>query len=371
MEKKEFISRLQEMLIERGFDKATVEAEMIPVAAYLDESGMKDIDIPVEGMANEISDMLSEKKKEEIPQQAEVEDDIEAALRASGADLGPAAPKDSPKSGIPEKETPAEEPEELKEGKRPVVPDLKKKRREAGKKAEKEQNSAGTDGAAEEAVALSDGKSGKEPVAENEEESYSADDEVEDIDVFSPGSQDNQEPKPGFLSMLILKLRNLVSGKKEKTADGEGEEGTDAAEYDDGKNKVLFWVIFAIAVPIVLALALCVIALYIAFWIALALLMIFLVAALIVFVFGGALVSIIGIIYGVIMIIKGVAPVGLYEIGLGITVGAAVMFIGIFVYNFAIRLIPFGMKMLAKLLGFALKRGKEGLASVKKTIKSI
>ena len=59
------------------------------------------------------------------------------------------------------------------------------------------------------------------------------------------------------------------------------------------------------------------------------------------------------------------------EIGLGIVVGAGVLFIGILVYNFAVRLIPFAMKMLAKLLGLAFRKGKDGFAALKGLCDSI
>ena len=110
------------------------------------------------------------------------------------------------------------------------------------------------------------------------------------------------------------------------------------------------------------------IVLYLVFWLALALLMILAVAALIAFVAAGVFVALTGIVYGVIMLIKGNTPVGLFEIGLGITVGAVVLFAGILVYNFAIRLIPFGMKMLSKLLAFGFRKGKEGISGLKKLL---
>jgi hypothetical protein len=71
-------------------------------------------------------------------------------------------------------------------------------------------------------------------------------------------------------------------------------------------------------------------------------------------------VSIVGIVYGVVELIMSNIPVALFEMGLGIIVGSATMFGGIIVYNIAVRFIPFGMKLLAKLfrLGFrALRSG--------------
>ena len=107
------------------------------------------------------------------------------------------------------------------------------------------------------------------------------------------------------------------------------------------------------------------------FWIVLALLMIGIVAGLIIFVTAGVLVSLIGIVYGAIQLVKGAIPVGLFETGLGVTVGAAVMFVGILVYNIAIRLIPFAMKSLAKLLAFAFRKAKDGFVALKGVLDKI
>ena len=47
-----------------------------------------------------------------------------------------------------------------------------------------------------------------------------------------------------------------------------------------------------------------------------------------------------GIIYGITQLFS-YAPIGLYEIGLGVRVGGFVMLGGIIVYNVAVRLLPY------------------------------
>jgi len=67
----------------------------------------------------------------------------------------------------------------------------------------------------------------------------------------------------------------------------------------------------------------------------------------------GAVVSLVGIVYGIMQLITAASSApGLYEIGLGITVGGVVMAGGIIVYNIAIRLIPLLIRLLASLFGF-------------------
>ena len=131
-------------------------------------------------------------------------------------------------------------------------------------------------------------------------------------------------------------------------------------QYDTNgrmKNEWLYIAILVVAIPIAIALIIISIVLYLGFWVALALMMIACVSLLVVFVTVGSIVSIVGIVYGVVQLITGNTPVGFFEIGLGVIVGAAVMFVGILIYNFAVRFIPFGMKLLAKLF----KAGFRGL----------
>ena len=95
------------------------------------------------------------------------------------------------------------------------------------------------------------------------------------------------------------------------------------------------------------------------------------IAVLVVFVTAGAVVSLVGIVYGVVQLITGQIPVGMFEVGLGIIVGAAVMFVGILVYNFAVRFIPFGMKLLAKLFRAGFRGVRSGYQSLKGAVDNI
>ena len=123
------------------------------------------------------------------------------------------------------------------------------------------------------------------------------------------------------------------------------------------KGKRTFWLIFICALPLTLLLLLAYFGVFGVGFAALVALIVLLIAGLIGGVAVGAVVSFVGIVYGITQLItvSSQAP-GLYEIGLGITVGGIVMAGGILVYNVAIRLIPLLIRLLASL--FRLCTGK-------------
>lgn len=148
---------------------------------------------------------------------------------------------------------------------------------------------------------------------------------------------------------------------------------TDPGYYDSAKpktaadqgNKTLSRVLFCAAVPLGAVLCVAAIAVFLGLIFLLAAAAIGFVAALIAIVGVGCSVALIGIIYGAYKIVTGVVPVGLYEIGLGITVGSVASLIGILMYNIAIRLVPFLMKKLAELVGFCLRKARDGFVALK------
>lgn len=148
---------------------------------------------------------------------------------------------------------------------------------------------------------------------------------------------------------------------------------TDPGYYDSAKpktaadqsNKPLSRVLLCAAVPLGAVLCVAAVAVFLGLIFLLAAAAIGFVAALIAIVGVGCSVALIGIIYGAYKIVTGVVPVGLYEIGLGITVGSVASLIGILMYNIAIRLIPFLMKKLAELVGFGLRKARDGFVALK------
>jgi hypothetical protein len=138
-----------------------------------------------------------------------------------------------------------------------------------------------------------------------------------------------------------------------------------------GSNAWLYVAILVVTIPLAIALLGISLVLYLGFWVVLALAMIACIAVLVVFVTAGAAISLVGIVYGVVQLITGQVPVGMFEVGLGIIIGSATMFVGILVYNFAVRFIPFGMKLLAKLFRAGFRAVRSGYQSLKGAVESI
>lgn len=132
----------------------------------------------------------------------------------------------------------------------------------------------------------------------------------------------------------------------------------DYVEEEKIQENKMFWLLLALSLPITLPLALIVLGVFGVMWGALAGVMVGAIAALIAVVCVGTVLSLVGIIYGIIQI-SSALPVGLYEIGVGVAVAGVTMCIGILIYNFAIRLVPIFFKLVWKLFKYVLGRLKE------------
>ena len=367
MKKSQSLKELRKVLAQKGLTPETIDSEITSVSAYFDEEGMEEIDIPVEDMADEISALISEQDPVKIAEGAASDPVTDMPDIGFGhfeiedaPEVGPAEEKKAAEAAA---STASEEKKESDEKELPTSPEPEPELRspvsffKSGDKAKKEKAAGVPDSAAE---------NKSEPLPEDDPLNF----EEEDVKEFRRGLFGGKKSRKSE-SSPDNKNAEEVSGEEEK-AGNDGPDDIDDytyAEFDETPvRSPAFTVLFILAIPLILALALIAIAIYLVFWVFLALLLIAIVALLIAFVAAGVTVSLVGIVYGVIMMIKGSVPVGLFEIGLGVTVGAVVLFVGILVYNFAVRLIPFAMKMLAKLLGFAFTKTKEGLRYIKKLI---
>ena len=79
----------------------------------------------------------------------------------------------------------------------------------------------------------------------------------------------------------------------------------------------------------------------------------------------GTLVSVFGLIFGVSQMINNV-PVGLYECGVAIMIGAFALAIGILVYNFAVRFMPLVAKWLIQFVKYVIRKYRELYVNLKK-----
>ena len=129
----------------------------------------------------------------------------------------------------------------------------------------------------------------------------------------------------------------------------------DYEEEEPAPNSTMFWVLFAVSLPVTVPLALAGLAVFLAVWAAMIALILAAVGALVLLTAGGSALSLVGIIYGVIQLFS-VVPVGLYEIGMGVIIAGVIMFVGILIYNVAVRLLPFLMRMVWRLFCFVLKK---------------
>jgi uncharacterized membrane protein len=129
----------------------------------------------------------------------------------------------------------------------------------------------------------------------------------------------------------------------------------DYEEEEPAPNSTMFWVLFAVSLPVTVPLALAGLAVFLAVWAAMIALILAAVGALVLLTAGGSALSLVGIIYGVIQLFS-VVPVGLYEIGMGVIIAGGIMFVGILIYNVAVRLLPFLMRMVWRLFCFVLKK---------------
>lgn len=117
------------------------------------------------------------------------------------------------------------------------------------------------------------------------------------------------------------------------------------------KGILVFWIGLFVTLPISLGLLALLFGVFAVFFIGLAGLIVAGIAGLIALVATGAAVSLIGIIFGITQLFSFVAA-GIYEIGLGVMVAGAVLFVSVLIYNFSIRLVPWLITQVGNLLGF-------------------
>lgn len=221
--------------------------------------------------------------------------------------------------------------------------------------------------------ALFGGEKEEADFSEEEEEEEENDD---DLKVFQlPGEDDDlKDYEPGSRRRVhsagVHSAAQTPPGQRKTVR-----RTTESIDLFDGedvkKSNWLFYVFAIILVPIVAVLGAILFTVVLGLWLVLAVVS----TVLIVAVFGisavGALASLLGIIYGFIELIGGNIPAAMFEIGLALTVGSAVLFVGIIIYNVAVRFVPFVIKKLGvllvlifKLFGKAFRRFKKLCASI-------
>lgn len=130
------------------------------------------------------------------------------------------------------------------------------------------------------------------------------------------------------------------------------------------RAKTAYIIGMVILIPLLVALVVVITVLFLALYAAVIALVVAFSVALVLIAAVGTALSLMAIIFGIIQLVQGVAaPIGIYEIGLGIAAGGITLGVSILLYNFIVRLAPFLFKkmfvlykflfrQLTKLLGF-------------------
>lgn len=390
MKKNEFLQQLDMNLQELGVAPSVIEEQVNRVKAYLDEAAMEEINIDPAEMARGIIETLKSEDIENETADDETDEEPEADEAVAEADIDEVIAD----ADIPEEETVETSDEqnaaefaaivgdtaETDEPEAPGIDDDLISAISVLNDAERRKRAAQEETVAEEATGAA-----VEPAYQDGDDTEYDDDsdmKIADtndsgakvIDDVSAGQDDYDEDIEKFLPPDSARLKESHRRQKAVAANNSdvyvssaNDEQDWAAKPEKTGGNAFFWTLFCILLPFAAILAVAIAVLYVLFWVALAALMIICIAGLIAFVAVGAVIALTGIVYGVVQLVKGLglAPIGLFEIGLGITVGAIVLFVGILIYNFAIRLIPFAMKQLARLVGFTFRKGREAFIAAK------
>ena len=124
------------------------------------------------------------------------------------------------------------------------------------------------------------------------------------------------------------------------------------------RGMLIFWIGLLLTLPIWLGLLAVMFVVFIALFVALSALIVVGVAAIIAIVAVGAGIALVGIVFGITQLFSFPAG-GIYEIGLGVMIAGAVLFVAVLLYNFSIRLLPWLITQLGVLLKFLCRKLKE------------
>lgn len=128
---------------------------------------------------------------------------------------------------------------------------------------------------------------------------------------------------------------------------------TEKKEHIEGTG--VFWTVFILLLPIICPILLAVAGVFAAAYITVTAIIVALCLAIVGIVAFGTVIALVGIIYGAIETFK-VAPLGMFEVGLGITVGGITMLLSVLLYNVAIRFVPKLYTCLSKLVKLVAKQ---------------
>lgn len=124
------------------------------------------------------------------------------------------------------------------------------------------------------------------------------------------------------------------------------------------RGMILFWVGLFLTLPLTIAILAGIFLIFAALFIGLAALVVAGCVVLAGVTAAGAVVSLVGIIFGITQLFSFVAA-GIYEIGLGIMVAGAVLFVAVLIYNISVRFFPWLIVQVGTLMGFVYGKLRE------------
>ncbi len=159
-------------------------------------------------------------------------------------------------------------------------------------------------------------------------------------------------PKPAAKSAPRQDVRDLFDDDADEYFEYSPESGSTT------RGMILFWVGLFVTFPVTVALLAGIFLIFAALFIGLAALVVAGCVLLAGVVAAGAVVSLVGIIFGITQLFSFVAA-GIYEIGLGIMVAGAVLFVAVLIYNISVRFFPWLIMQVGTLMGFVFGKLKD------------
>ena len=162
--------------------------------------------------------------------------------------------------------------------------------------------------------------------------------------------------------VVTVDMTPVLSHKKKSESEADSFLKVLLKKVEDNTPSLLFTILTFLSFPLILFAAFVAIGALCSIYFARAALVIAIVAAIIMIVCGGGLVSIVALIYGATQVMQVPRYVGIHEIGFALIVIGATLLSSVLLYNIAIRLIPWVLEKAAvifKLMVVRLRRLSE------------
>ena len=158
-------------------------------------------------------------------------------------------------------------------------------------------------------------------------------------------------PQTGNEDNFFLKLWNKVNG---------------SANPDKRDSRIMLISLLIIFAPVIILICAAALVGFAGAFVSLAAAIVAIIAVIFVVVMGGSVLSVASLLFGVLKLLSDTKYIGVHEVGLGLIFVGATLFIGISLYNVAVRLIPWLYRLLGKLFVFICKLFGKTVAAVSK-----